>query len=231
MKKTIELNNNKILEIDFNIFVFEEHPEGWEPVTLTKMHMTTELNIMANGKRVSGIYHDNYLNLHDIHFYTNKANAVFYNERIVDIANNNKDIEYVLKVGDAYIMLTDEECQAVTTTIEELKEAEAKEKGYYDSIKEMMIENISKTLDEVKSELSKIKEYMHNNKLLSDAENDVKKENYKNLMHEGKEGEYPYTPSKETYEYMRRQLIELENRMQQYQAGILFHLEVKQYEF
>lgn len=226
MKRTIKLNNNKTLEIDFNIFVFEEHPEGWEPVTLTKMHMATELNIMANGKRASGIYHGNYLNLHDIHFYTNKANAVFYNERIVNIANNNKDIEYVLKVGDAYVMLTDGECQVVTATIEELKEAEAKEKGYYDSIKEMMIENISKTLDEVKSELSKIKEYMHNNKLLSDAENDIKKGNYRNLMLECGEGEYPYAPSKETYEYKCRQLNELEGKMQQYQAGILFHLEV-----
>lgn len=227
MKKTLQLRNNKIMVIDFKMNMRENCPDGWEPLTLNKLVMITEITVKTGKREIKDFLNGDYIDLHDISFYTDEGNAVFYNKAIALQAQRDPNIAYVLKVGNSYVMLTKNECNEFTTALEEVKNAESIEKGFYDHIKVTMIKDTNKKLAEVKNEVCKIKKYMLNRDLLNDSEIKVARENYRNLMFEGGEGEYPYCPSKETYEYKCKQLNDLEYKLQQYQQGILFHIEVK----
>lgn len=225
MKRTIKLRNNKTMIINCEMNMHECCPDGWEPLTIKKLVIITEVTIQSRQREVKGVYHDDYIDLHNVTFYTTE-NTVFYSKAIARLAEQDHEIAYILKVKDSYVMLTDDECKAFLETLEELKTAEAKEKNMYNSIKEAKIKDLNKKLDKVKKEISKIEEYMQHKELLSDADSGKMRRNYRNLMFEGMEGEYPYGPSKETYVYKCKQLNELRNRLQQYQKGILFRYDI-----
>lgn len=226
MEKTIQLRNNKALTINVKMDVQERCPDGWEPMIIKKLVTFTELTIQSGERVVKSVYHDDYVDLHEVNFYTNINDKVFYNKAIAGLADKDCEIAYVLKVKDSYVMLTDGECKIFLETLEELKTAEAKVKGLYEQIKETKIEELSKKLEKVQKEVSEIENYMQHKELLSDTENENARSNYKNLMFEGMEGEYPYGPSKQTYEYKCKQLKALSEKLQQYQDDIIFRFDM-----
>ena len=226
MKRTIKLRNNKTMIINCEMNMHECCPDGWEPLTIKKLVIITEVTIQSGQREVKGVYHDDYIDLHDVTFYTDTENTVFYSKAIARLAEQDHEIAYVLKVKDSYVMLTDDECKAFLETLEELKTTEAKEKNMYNSIKEAKIKDINKKLDKVKKEMSKIEEYMQHKELLSDTDNEKVRRNYKNLMFEGRDGEYPYGPSKQTYEYKCKQLKALSEKLHQYQDDIIFRYDM-----
>lgn len=226
MEKTIQLRNNKALTINVRMDVQERCPDGWEPMIIKKLVTFTELTIQSGERVVKDVYHDDYVGLHEVNFYTDINNKVFYNKAIARLADQDHEIAYVLKVKDSYVMLTDNECRDFLETLEDLKTAEAKVKGLYDIIKETKIEELSKKLEKVQKEVSGIENYMQRKELLSDTHNEKVRINYKNLMFEGMEGEYPYGPSKQTYEYKCKQLKALSEKLQQYQDDIIFRYDM-----
>lgn len=226
MEKTMQLRNDKTLTINVRMEVLESCPDGWEPMIIKKLVTFTTLIIRSGKREVKDVYHDDYVGLHEVNFYTDINNKVFYNKAIAGLADQDHEIAYVLDVKDSYVMLTDNECRDFLETLEDLKTAEAKVKGLYDSIKETKIEELSKKLEKVQKEVSVIENYMQRKELLSDTDNEKVRRNYKNLMFEGAEGEYPYGPSKQTYEYKCKQLKALSEKLQQYQDDIIFRYDM-----